>query len=174
MLVRIISLGCNWWGRPGNDPQDPRRFTRSAAYFNSTGVRCGNKVRRHWIVGGVVRFNGASEFNPGRPLSCLNRTFFCSEVTRWARGNRILFHHSVSNKSPDFFLITLSSEENGLIEWRVPQWKSNGVRLIAISQLRQRQQGMFLMQPGDWIKTNCGVWCLTATGSNIMPVLQLL
>lgn len=61
-----------------------------------------------------------------------------------------------------------------MIDWCLPQWKSNGVRPIAVSQLRQKQQGMFLMNPGDWIKTNCGVWCLTHTGSNIMPVLQLL
>jgi len=174
MIVQIISLGCNWWGRPGNDPQDPCRFTRSAAYFNSTGVRCGNKIRRHWIIEGVVRFNGVSNFNPSRPLSCLSRNFLCSELTRWARGNRILFQNDVGSKHPDSFLITLSSEENGMIDWRVPHWKSDTVRPIAISQLRQKQQAMFVMNAGDWVRTTCGVWCLTKDSSYSTPILQLL
>lgn len=47
MLVKVLSFGTNWWARFGRDPFDPRRFTRHAAYYNSTGVRCGRKVRRH-------------------------------------------------------------------------------------------------------------------------------
>ena len=46
MLVKILGFGSNWWARFGRDPQDRYRFTRHAAYFNSTGVRCGNKIRR--------------------------------------------------------------------------------------------------------------------------------
>src|SRR5581483_274962 len=43
VLVRILSFGCNWWARFGHDPEDRYRYTRRAAYYNSTGVRCGNK-----------------------------------------------------------------------------------------------------------------------------------
>ena len=58
MLVKILGFGSNWWARFGRDPQDRYRYTRHAAYFNSTGVRCGNKMRRYWVVPGLIRFNG--------------------------------------------------------------------------------------------------------------------
>ena len=44
MLVKIMEFGSNWWARFGRDPQDRYRYTRHAAYFNSTGVRCGGKM----------------------------------------------------------------------------------------------------------------------------------
>jgi hypothetical protein len=175
MIIRIVSLGCNWWGRPGVDPDDPYQFTRSAAYFNSTGVRCGNKIRRHWVVDGLIRFNGVSDFDPQRPLNCIGRTYLCSDLTIWASGNRILFHNSATGKSPDTCLVTLTSDEHGIIDYTIPGWKSTNVKPIAVSQLRQQQEAMFLMNPGDWIRTNCGVWCLTnSTRADQSPVLQLL
>jgi len=36
MLVRILGLGSEWWVRPGPDRSDPLRFTKHAAYFNTT------------------------------------------------------------------------------------------------------------------------------------------
>ena len=67
MLVQVLSFGTNWWARFGRNADDPHRFTRHAAYYNSTGLRCGNKVRRHWITSGLIRFNGVGDFNPNFP-----------------------------------------------------------------------------------------------------------
>ena len=38
MLVKILEFGSNWWARFGRDPHDRYRYTRHAAYFNSTGL----------------------------------------------------------------------------------------------------------------------------------------
>jgi hypothetical protein len=38
MLVQVLSFGTNWWARFGRNADDPHRFTRHAAYYNSTGV----------------------------------------------------------------------------------------------------------------------------------------
>jgi len=35
-VVKILEFGSNWWARFGRDPQDRYRYTRHAAYFNST------------------------------------------------------------------------------------------------------------------------------------------
>ena len=67
MLVKILEFGSNWWARFGRDPHDRYRYTRHAAYFNSTGVRCGSKMRRYWLVPGLIRFNGVGDFNPQFP-----------------------------------------------------------------------------------------------------------
>ena len=62
MLVKILNFGTNWWARFGSDLDDPLRLTCHAAYYNSTGIRCGRKVRRHWIAPGLIRFNGVGDF----------------------------------------------------------------------------------------------------------------
>ena len=73
MLVKILEFGSNWWARFGRDPHDRYRYTRHAAYFNSTGVRCGSKMRRCWIVPGLIRFNGVGDFNPQFPNRAVGR-----------------------------------------------------------------------------------------------------
>ena len=80
MLVKILGFGSNWWARFGRDPQDRYRFTRHAAYFNSAGVRCGSKIRRHWIVPGLIRFNGVGDFNPQFPNRAVGKTFECTDL----------------------------------------------------------------------------------------------
>ena len=50
MLVKVLGFGTNWWACFGDDADDPHRFTRRAAYYNSTGVRCGGNFRRDGIT----------------------------------------------------------------------------------------------------------------------------
>lgn len=162
MLVKVLSFGTNWWARFGRDPFDPRRFTRHAAYYNSTGVHCGRKVRRHWVIPGLVRFNGAGDFNPHLPNRSLGCTFHCSELTFACGGNRLLFGRKVSkSETPERYLVALSSELHGRIDFGSGVWKSSAA-VIAVSQLREKQEVMLLMRPGDWVRTSCGFWQLTA------------
>src|SRR5260370_42521220 len=80
MLVKILQFGTSWWSKAGSNPADPYRYTRRAAYFNSTGVRCGKKVRHHWLVRGLIRFNGVGAFNPNFPGPSVGETFQCSDI----------------------------------------------------------------------------------------------
>ncbi len=96
MLVKILEFGSNWWARFGRDPQDRYRYTRHAAYFNSTGVRCGSKMRRYWIVPGLIRFNGVGDFNPQFPNRAVGEVFECTDLVFACGGNRVL----VSTESP--------------------------------------------------------------------------
>ena len=164
MLIRILSFGCNWWARFGHDPEDRYRYTRQAAYYNSTGVRCGNKIRRHWTVPGLIRFNGASDFNPHTPARSIGQTFVCTEPVFALGGNRIVFERRISgNVAPDFFLLVVTSERFGLFELESEEWKSETARVIAASHLRDRQEAMLLMEPDGWVANNLGIWRLTAT-----------
>ena len=90
MVLKVLNFGCNWWGRFGHDAADPFRYTRHAVYYNSTGVRCGRKVRRHWLVPGLIRFNGVSGFNPHIPMRLLGCTFLASDPEFLLGGNRLL------------------------------------------------------------------------------------
>src|SRR5215472_12746110 len=141
MLVQVLSFGTNWWARFGKDPDDPHRFTRHAAYYNSTGVKCGGKVRRHWVTSGLIRFNGVGDFNPHHPQRAIGRTFACADLTQAYGGNRLLFGRKAVTSAA---------------------WKSIFSEVIAASRLREEQEAMVLMRPGDWVQTSSGFWQLIA------------
>lgn len=166
MLVKVLNFGTNWWARFGHDPDDPHRFTRHAAYYNSTGVRCGRKVRRHWIVSGLVRFNGVGDFNPHLPNRSIGHTFRCSDLAFAFGGNRLLFERKASESDiPECCLVVVTSGLHGCMDFESREWKSPSTAVIAASQLREAQEAMLLMKPGDWVQTSCGFWQLRTTGS---------
>jgi hypothetical protein len=159
MLVKVLHFGCNWWARFGSNPGDPHRYTRHAAYYNSTGIRCGNKVRRHWIVPGLIRFNGAGDFNPHLPSRSLGHTFLASGPDFLFGGNRLLLKKKMADSAtPDCHLVVVSQELHGRFDFASSGWKSPGVLVISASQLRQTQEAMLLIKPGDWIRSSCGLW----------------
>jgi hypothetical protein len=167
MLVKVLGFGTNWWARFGRDVDDPHRFTRHAAYYNSTGVHCGGKVRRHWIISGLVRFNGVGDFNPNFPERAIGRTFVCPDLTYAFGGNRLLFQSKAAKSAaPECYLVVISATEHGRIEFNSSVWKSAFSRVIATSQLRDKQEVMLLMQAGDWVQTSTGFWQLSAQCSS--------
>ena len=161
MLVQILNFGSNWWARFGSNPADRCRFTRRAAYFNSTGLRFGNKIRRHWIVPGLIRFNGVGDFNPQFPYRSVGAVFECTDLIFAFGGNRVSFQrraaHSVLS---DYFLAVFSSDQSGKLDCQRSDWKAASVLPIAVSESREKQEAMLLMKPLDWVRTTLGVWQL--------------
>jgi hypothetical protein len=175
MPVKVISFGSNWWARFGRDIHDRYRFTRRAAYFNSTGLRSGSKVRRYWIVPGLLRFNGAGDFNPQFPDRAIGATFECADLTFAFGGNRLLFVRRIRNcRLPDYYLLALASERCGAFDCRNSGWKSESVVPIAVSQHRDRAEALLLMRPGDWVKTSLGIWQLRAADTQHDAALILM
>jgi hypothetical protein len=167
MLVKILGFGSNWWARFGRDLQDRYRFTRHAAYFNSSGVRCGSKIRRHWIVPGLIRFNGVGGFNPQFPNRAVGETFECANLIFALGGNRVLFKSKVCHSGPDYFLLAVSSDRFGGFDFEDAAWKSQSVTPIAVSHLHDKQEAMLLMRAGDWVRTDLGFWQLRVS-SNLL------
>ncbi len=165
MLVKVLNFGSNWWSRFGREPEDPHRFTRQAAYYNSTGVCCGSKIRRHWLISGLIRFNGVGGFNPNLPHSSLGKTFCCSELAFAFGGNRLLFQCKAPRSAvPHYYLVVITSTQHGPINFRSSQWKSPSACVIAASQLRLAEETMLLLKPGDWVETEWGFWQLQVSG----------
>src|SRR5579872_2907511 len=134
MVVMILGYGCNWWARYGHDANDPYRFTRHAAYYNSSGIRCGSKVRRHWVVPGLIRHNGAGDFNPHLPQRSVGQTFICSEVDFLFGGNRLLIERKApQTSSPECFLIAVSSDRFGTLSLKADDSRSPSCRVICAS-----------------------------------------
>jgi hypothetical protein len=176
MLVEILGFGSSWWARFGRDPHDRYRYTRHAAYFNSAGVRCGNKVRRHWILPGLIRFNGVGDFNPQFPSRSIGETFVCTDLAFACGGNRLLFVRKAAPcVRPDFYLIAVSSDRYGPFNFHESGWKSESVMPIAVSCLGDKQEAMLLMKPLGYVRSSLGVWQLKATVDlHHCPALKLL
>jgi len=176
MLVKILGFGSNWWARFGRDPLDRCRYTRHAAYFNSTGVQCGRKMRRYWIVPGLIRFNGVGDFNPQFPSRCLGVTFECADVAFACGGNRLLFMRKAPlHALPDYHLVPVSSARCGEFNFEDPRWKSEFAMVLAVSHLRDKQEALLLMKPLDWARSSLGIWQLnTATDLRHGGALNLL
>jgi hypothetical protein len=161
MSVKILGFGSSWWTRFGRNPEDPWRFTRHAAYYNSAGVRCGNKVRRHWIVPGLVRFNGFGDFNPHFATRSIGGIFQCTDPVFAYGGNRVLLAaRAPTAEVPDWYLVVISSELHGNVDFADPESKSETTLPVAVSQLRGQQEALMLMEPGDWIRSSLGIWQL--------------
>ena len=161
MSVKILGFGSNWWTRFGRDPNGACRYTRHAAYYNSAGVRCGQKIKRHWIVPGLVRFNGVGDFDPHFPSRAIGETFWCSDLTLACGGNRILFvRRTPKTTIPDHYLVVVSNERFGIFDFDDPCWRSEITQPISVSQLRERQEAMLLMSEGEWVRSRLGTWHL--------------
>jgi hypothetical protein len=175
MLVTVLGFGSNWWSRFGRDSDDRYRFTKHAAYFNSTGLLCGSKFRRYWVVPGLLRFNGVGDFTPDRPNRCLGKTFECADLSVAFGGNRLLFLRKAShNKLPNYYLVAISSNQHGYFEPQSSSWKSKAAIPIAVSQFRNRCEGLLLLKPGDWVQTVLGIWQLKVSGVRNTAALELL
>jgi hypothetical protein len=161
MLVQILNFGSNWWARFGSDPADRCRFGRRAAYFDSTGLRFGNKIRRHWIVPGLIRFNGVADFNPQFPYRFVGAVFECTDLIFAFGGSRVLFQRRAAHSvPPDYFLAVFSDDQFGKPDCQRSDWKAASVLPIAVSESREKQEAMLLMKPLDWVRTTLGVWQL--------------
>lgn len=159
MLVQILQIDGNGWARFGCDPADRYRFTRHAAYFNSTGLRFGNKIRRQWIVPGLIRFPGIRDFNPKFPGRSLGAVFACANLIFACGGNCVLFPRSAAHPAlPGYFLAVFSNDQFGSFDCQRSDWKAVSVLPSAVCESREKQEAMLLLKPFDCCgrRSGCG------------------
>jgi len=158
LIVQILSFGTAWWARPGWDERDPERFTRHAAYFNSTGIEVGSKIHTDGPIRGLIRFNFSSGLDPHRAHANIGRTFCFKGIERYRETNRLLaLHRAKRDVQPTHFLVRVASALHGTISFRTA-WRSDDVQTVAVSRLRGMQELLLLMTPTSHIHTKVGTW----------------
>jgi hypothetical protein len=162
MRVRMISFGSNWWAAHSGDMNDPYRYTRNAAWFNSAGLRYGRRLRFCWVVPGQIRFNSSSRFNPEFKTRTTGKTFECDQPRLYSGRVHLLVTGPATNCTPDAYLVTLTDSAHGLIDFDNPDWRSPGVRPISVSLRPPRYEAMVLMGTKDFIRTAKGEWHLAS------------
>jgi hypothetical protein len=161
MRVRVVSFGTNWWAMHSRDLDDPYCFRRRAAWFNSTGIQCGRRLRLCWVFPGQIRFNQTSGFEPEFPFRSVGRTFLCLGPNHLDGRTHLLFSHLMSDSASDYYLVTLNDGAHGRVSFRSPTWKSAGVQPISVSLRGPRYEAMLLMGAEDSIHTELGRWSVS-------------
>jgi hypothetical protein len=168
MLVKVLAFGSNWWRRSRLE-NDPARL----AYYNSTGIRRGRKTARHWLISGILRLNGVSNFDPTSPARCLGVTFE-ADLGHAFGGNRLLLKQRMPAwVEPEIYLVVVRNDLHGRIDFACGAWKSVFAHAFAVSALRDTQETMLLMHLSDWIQTASGFWQLQATGAELPRLVCL-
>ncbi len=160
MIVKVLQFGSNWWARFGREGKD-KYHPKHTAYYNSTGLLCGSKMRPYWVIRGLIRFNGVGDFNPSHSSRSVGKVFECSGLNHACGGNRLLFGRRVSTDTvPDRYLAVISSVRFGIFDFLSPTWKSPLVDVIAASDRRSRkgirQEALLLMPRNGWVVSTTG------------------
>jgi hypothetical protein len=173
LVVQVLSFGSAWWVRPGRDVGDPERYTRRAAYFNSTGIEAGGKIHTAGPVHGLVRFNISSGLDPHRTQNNIGQVFCFTEVERYRETNRLLaLRRATKGATPTHFLLRVSSILHGTLS-PTRRWRSADVQTIAVSRYRGRQESLLLMTAQSVIRTSLGTWTLRCR-DHALPQLMLI
>ncbi len=172
LFVQIVSFGSAWWVRPGSNEHDAERYTKHAAYFNSTGVCRGSKIHTAGPVHGVIRFNVSSGLNPHCTQENVGRIFRCHTLERYRETNRLLvFGPAATITTPTHFLIRLDSNVHGRLVPRNPQPIS--VQVVSVSCYRGSQEALLLVEMGALVETTLGMWSVLQSGQR-PPQLHLI
>ena len=138
------------------DPRNPE--SQRAAYYNTTGIAAGGKVRSHSRIFGQLRFNGVGGFIAAGVERNIGRIFQCSaELDRTV--HKLVFHHLLDKpQAPDFFMFAVTSRCTGLLSIESDHWKSDGVVLFAVSEFEESQEAILLMPGHSWFHGGMGTF----------------
>jgi hypothetical protein len=158
VLVSIQGFGSIWEPRIGRDPSDPFRYSRHAAFFNTTGIQVNGKFRYRWRAGGKIRFEGGSWFDSVTPHHNLNKVFECDEPEERPEWVQMCCKRRLPKPEvPDYFLFCILSGHIGRLKMRDRRARSEETYVLSYSADYRakglQQEVLILMRPDSWI---CG------------------
>jgi len=154
--VTIEGFGSIWSRRTRPASLNPKR--QRIAYYNTTGVTVGGKVRPRSRIFGQLRFNGAGGFIAAGIERNIGRIFQCSAELD-GTVHKLVFHHLLDKpQPPDFFMVAVTSNCTGLLPIESEHWKSGGVLLFAVSQSKESQEAILLMPAHSWFRGGLGTF----------------
>jgi hypothetical protein len=158
VVAAIQAFGSVWERGFGRDLSDPERFAR-AAYYNTTAVPVNGKLRYRWRIGGKLRFNSASGFNPNYPTRALGRAFDCAAPVERNGWSQILFERVLPiNVQPEMYLFAVTTERIGYIDAHSVCWKGDSVQVVSFSDNRRQQELLLLMPAYSWVRGELGTF----------------
>jgi hypothetical protein len=155
--VTIEGFGSLWSKRTRPNPQHPER--QRTAYYNTTGIAVGDKVRPRSRIFGQLRFNSVGGFIAAGVERNIGRVFQCAADLEGPL-RKLFFHHLLAKppQATDFFMFVVTSRSVGLLAIESENWKSDGVVLFALSQFEELQEAILLMRGHSWFRGGLGTF----------------
>ena len=163
MLISVLGFGSIWTRRVARDPRNPAGVRISeTAYYNTTGVLVGDKLRNRPCTYGVARFNGNSGFRPDCIHRMLQTVFECEPPCVWDGRNKVLFKKLLgSSVKPDAYLVTITADQSGGINReQAGGWLHHDAHLISFSECGGQQEVLLVMPAYTWVRGRLGTFFL--------------
>jgi len=158
MLVAVQSLGSIWTSRATSAPPDSNA-ARRCAYYNTTGVVAGNKLRSRSCIYGNVRLDECSGFNPRFAERIIHRVYESDGVTVWNGRNKFFLRQLAPNGTrPDAYLFRINPADTGWID-RAAAWKCDGARVVSFSEGNGQQEALIVLPAFGWVRGTQGTFC---------------
>jgi len=160
MLVAVQSLGSIWTARAANTELDGTKSARRGAYYNTTGVLAGGKLRNRSCVYGYVRLDECSGFDLRFAGRIVYRVYESEGMSVWNGGNRLFLRRlAPAGTCPDVYLFRIGSADTGWID-RVGAWKCDAVQVISFSEGNGQQEALLVLPPFGWVRGENGTFCV--------------
>jgi hypothetical protein len=151
MIIGLEGFGSIWSRRA-------RAGHGRSAFYNTTGITTAGRLRHRSRIFGQLRFNEVGGFNPEHLERNVGKVFE-ARVPAERSTRCILLHHLLSQWAvPDFYLFVVDSSRTGELVIENEGWKSDGVMLVSLSQIGNRQEAMLLMPIHSWIRGQLGLF----------------
>ena len=159
MLVAVQSFGSIWTVRGASPELDSAKSAHRAAYYNTTGVLAGNKLRSRSCVYGYVRLDECSGFHPRFAERIVHRVYESEGVTVWNGGNKLFLRQQApAGARPDVYLFRIGMTATGWID-RVGAWKCDAAQVVSFSEGNMQQEVLLVLPPFGWVHGENGTFC---------------
>ena len=160
MLVAIQSFGSIWTERRARADVEGANSARGRAFYNTTGVMAGSKLRSRSYVYGYVRLDECSGFHPSSAGRVIHRVYESKGVSVWSGRNKIFLRQlRPAGTRPEVDLVRVSSAEIGWID-RSGSWTCTGAQVVSFSEGNGQQEALLILPAFGWVRSENGTFCV--------------
>src|SRR5215470_9280845 len=153
MLVAVQSFGSIWTERRASTDVDDATSARRRAFYNTTGVMAGSKLRSRSCVYGYVRLDECSGFHPSSAERVIHRVYESEGVSVWSGRNKLFLRQFMPAATrPDVYLLRAGSAEIGWIDRR-GSWTCSGAHVVSFSEGNGQQEALLILPGFGWVRS---------------------
>jgi hypothetical protein len=160
MLVAVQSFGSIWTARGAGTEANCADSARRCAYYNTTGILAGGKLRNRSCAYGYVRADECSGFHPRLADRFIHRVYESEGVSVWNGRNKLFLRQlTAEGTRPDVYLFRISPADMGWID-RAGFWKCDAAQVISFSEGSGQQEALIVLPPFGWVRGTQGTFCV--------------
>jgi hypothetical protein len=155
MLVAVESLGSIWTARGARTDAGGTNSARRGAYYNTSGVLVGDKLRNRSCIYGHVRVDECSGFAD----RLIHRVYESEGVTvRNGRNKLFLRQLTPEGTRPDVYLFRIRPTDTGCLD-RAGAWNCDAAQVVSFSEGNGQQEALIVLPPFGWVHGTRGTFC---------------